>query len=156
MIRFNGFLPEAGQLTDGEISLVLERTVGWNDSSGLAPTYHFGICKHLDDYHIDRVGFCDLRIGYGMELFYGGNIGYTVLAPFNGHHYAEKACRLLFRLAQLHNMDELIITCNPDNLPSKRTCERLGGELLGVFDLPEGNEMRLRGETQKCVFQYKL
>ena len=35
-----------------------------------------------------------------------------------GHHYAGKACKLLFQLAQRHGMEYVIITCNPDNYPS--------------------------------------
>ncbi|MBQ1404088.1 MAG: hypothetical protein IIY85_02240, partial [Lachnospiraceae bacterium] len=38
--------------------------------------------------------------------------------PFRGNHYAEKACRLLFELARRHEMDYLIISCQPTNLPS--------------------------------------
>ena len=54
-------------------------------------------------------------------------------------------------------MPYLIITCNPDNLPSRRTCERLGGELLEIAELPEDNDMRVEdGETHKCIFKFIL
>lgn len=86
-----------------------------------------------------------------------GNIGYEIDEPCRGHHYAGKACRLLFELAKRHGMEYLIITCNPDNRPSRKTCEWLGGELLEIAELPEDNGMRVEdGETEKCIFKFQL
>ena len=53
-------------------------------------------------------------------------------------------------------MPYVIITCNPDNLPSRRTLERLGGDLLEIVDLPPDNDMYQRGERQKCICHYPL
>lgn len=53
-------------------------------------------------------------------------------------------------------MTKLYITCNPDNIPSRKTCEKLGLEFKGIIDLPEDNEMYLEGEKQKCLFEWKL
>ena len=51
----------------------------------------------------------------------------------------------------------MIITCRPDNLPSRRTCERLGGKLMEIAELPEDNNMRRNdGYTHVCVFRYEL
>lgn len=69
----------------------------------------------------------------------------------------QKACKLLFLLAKKHGMSYLYITCNPDNLPSRRICEYLQGEFLGVADLPEDNDMRInKGKTQMCIFKFNL
>ena len=140
-------------LRDGELCLVLDHTAEADPVKGWVPAYHFDIC--LADG--TRIGRCDLRIGHNEKLYYGGNIGYTVFPDFRGHHYAEKACRLLFALARRHGLGYVIITCNPDNLPSRRTCERLGGEMLEIAELPEDNDMRRdRGYTHSCVFRYEL
>ena len=147
-----GFLDTAF-LFDGELRLVLERASPADPVKGWVPAYHFSIC--LPDGTM--VGRCDLRIGHNRKLYYGGNIGYTVFPIFRGRHYAEKACRLLFELAGRHGLEYLIITCDPDNLPSRRTCERLGGQLLEIAELPEDNDMRRdRGTTHACVFRYEL
>lgn len=103
------------------------------------------------------MGACNFRIGYTPGLYYAGHIGYGVDEAYRGNYYAAKACRLLFHLAKKHKMDYLYITCNPDNIASKKTCESLGGRLLEVAELPEDNERRLNnGDTHKCVFQYDL
>ena len=35
-------------------------------------------------------------------------------------------------------------------------CEYAGGELLEIVELPEDNDMRDNGETEKCIFRFQL
>lgn len=103
------------------------------------------------------MGNIDLRIGHNDNLFYGGNIGYRIDPEHRGHHYAAKAVTLLFELARIHELEYLYISCNPDNIASYRTCELAGGKLLGIYELPEDNNMRIEdGETHKCIFRFEL
>lgn len=139
-------------LTDGEILLMLDRTVPANPAEEWLPSYHFTIC----DRKGHKAGQCDLRIGHNRRIYYGGNIGYRVEEPYRGNHYAGKACRLLFRLAKRHGMDCLVITCNPDNHASRKTCEYAGGILREIVALPQDNDMRLDGETHKCIYEFVL
>ena len=139
-------------LVSDEIKLELEKTVPGNDK-GWVPAYHFLIC----DLQGTPMGRCDLRIGHNENLYYGGNIGYRVEEPYRGRHYAGKACKLLFELAKKHDLEYVIITCNPDNLASRKTCEYVGGELLEIAEVPEDNDMRVNdGETEKCIFKITL
>ncbi len=139
-------------LKTDEIRLVLEKATPGDDEKGWVPAYHFAIC----DLEGNKMGVCDLRLGHNERLYFGGNIGYRVEEPFRGHRYAAKACRLLFGLANRHEMEYVIITCNPDNIASRRTCELLGGTLLEICEVPEGNDMRERGETHKCIFRFEV
>lgn len=140
-------------LKNHEIQLILEKTVEADPAKNWLPAYHFGICG-LDG---TRMGTCDLRIGHNQSVYYGGNIGYRVEEPYRGNHYAGKACLLLFQLARRHGMEYVIITCDPDNLPSRKTCEWLGGELVEIAELPEDNDMRVeKGETHECIYQFRL
>ncbi len=140
-------------LETDEIKLVLEKTSGPVPELGWVPAYHFAIC----DKQRNRMGECDLRLGHNEKLYYGGNIGYCIDKPFRGHNYAAKSCLLLFSLAMLHKMKYLIITCDPDNIASRKTLERLGGELLEIVVLPEDNDMRIQdGSTEKCIFRFDL
>ena len=50
----------------------------------------------------------------------------------------------------------MVITCNPGNYASRKTCEYAGGEFLWITELPENNDMRDKGETEKCIFKFKL
>jgi predicted acetyltransferase len=139
-------------LKNDEIQLLLEKAAEGNKEKGWVPAYHFAICN-LEG---TKMGTCDLRLGHNDKLYYGGNIGYRVEKPYRGHHYAGKACLLLFELAKKHGLEYLIITCNPDNYPSRKTCEYAGGKLLEVAELPADSDMRARGEKEKCIYRFEL
>jgi tagatose 1,6-diphosphate aldolase len=59
---------------------------------------------------------------------------------------------MLLPLARAHGLTTLWITCNPDNIASRRTCERIGARLVEVVDVPEGTPLYRRGERQKCRY----
>ena len=139
-------------LKNEEIQLRLEKTVDGDEEKGWVPAYHFAICN-LEG---TKMGTCDLRVGHNDKLYFGGNIGYRVEETYRGHHYAGKACLLLVELAKKHELGYLVITCNPDNDPSRKTCEYAGGELLEIVELPEDNDMRDRGMTEKCIYRFEL
>lgn len=144
---------DTGDLRDGEIALMLRATLPADPERGYMPSYEFGI---HDAKEGQEIGLICLRVGPDDALYYAGHIGYMVDPEYRGHHYAAKACKLIFSLARRHGMESLLITCNPDNLPSRRTCERVGGRLLEVVDLPEDSEMYLEGEQRKCVYEVTL
>ena len=140
-------------LEDDEIKLTVDRLTEANPERNYVPAYHFCIC----DKKGNKMGHCDLRIGYNDNLYYGGHIGYGIDEEYRGHHYAAKACELLFSLARKHGMEYLYITCDPDNLPSRRTLEYINGTLVEIAQLPEDNEMRINeGDTEKCIFRFDL
>ncbi len=106
---------------------------------------------------IKILGGISLRVGYTFEVeMYYGHIGYHVYPAARGRHYAERACRLLLPLAQRHGMRVLWITCNPDNYPSRRTCERLGSTLIGIVPIPRDNPLYARGSREKCRYRLEL
>ena len=139
-------------LKNDEIQLLLEKAVEGDDEKGWVPAYHFAIC----DLKGNKMGVCDLRIGHNELLYYGGNIGYRIEEAYRGHHYAGKACQLLFELARRHDLEYVIITCNPDNYASRKTCEYAGGKLIEIVEVPAGNDMRERGEMEKCIYRFNL
>ncbi|MCR5665117.1 MAG: GNAT family N-acetyltransferase [Oscillospiraceae bacterium] len=146
-------IPDASFLRTDEFFLRLDRSSEADPERELVPACHFSIC----DPDGTVMGRCDLRVGHNEKLYYGGNIGYGIFPDCRGRRLAEKACRLLFELARRLGMTYLYITCSPDNLPSRRTCERLGGKLLEIAELPEDNDMRRdRRCTHACIYRYEL
>ena len=77
-----------------------------------------------------------LRLGEGASLFYLGHIGYHIDPPFRGKHEALHACRLCLPVFREMEMRSFVITTDDDNIPSIRTCERLGCVLESVVDVP--------------------
>ena len=140
-------------LRNQQIKLELERVAEGDLAKKWVPAYYFFICTPGGK----RMGKCCLRVGNNENTYYGGHIGYEIDEPYRGNHYAAKACELLFSLAKRHEMSYVLITCNPDNIASRKTCEYLKGNLLEIAELPKNNDMRMsKGETEKCIFRFDL
>ncbi len=114
---------------DGEITLRITTASGADETKGFVPCYNFEIVRLSDN---TKVGEIDLRLGYVRNTYYGGNIGYNVIEGFRGHGYAGKACQLVFQIARAHRMPYVIITCDKENTPSRKTLEHLGGTQLEI------------------------
>ena len=114
------------------------------------PTVYYDILRHSDK---EKVGTTDLRLSIEGDMYYYGNIGYNILPSHRGNHYAYYACRLLFLIAKKEfDMNELIITCSPDNDASRKTIEKLGGVLIETTDVPPRHWLYQRGETVKNIY----
>ena len=122
------------------------------------PGYHFWLlCRPESNPIVPIAGTLSLRVGQDDALqHYWGHIGYGVFPPSRGHHFAERACRLILPLARKHDMRTLWITTNPDNIPSRRTCERLGAVLVDTIAIPRGHYLYQKGERQKCRYRVDL
>jgi len=142
-----------GKLTDKDLALVLKSTAPEDKEKGYVPSYSF---KMVNSKTREEFGEISLRVGQTENTFYGGNIGYSVEEKFRGHHYAARACILIFRLAKKHKMKKIFITCNPDNIASRRTCELAGGKLIDIVKLPKYNDQYKRGERKKCIYGFDI
>jgi predicted acetyltransferase len=136
-----------------DIDLHLVKTVPGNKDKNWVPAYHFDISLSRS---YEPIGKIDIRIGNNENLYYGGHIGYSVNEEYRGNHYAAKAVLLLRKVAHAHDMEKLMITCNPDNIASRKTCEYVGANLLAIIDVPESNDMYQRGEKEKCIYEWVL
>ncbi|MED0963843.1 GNAT family N-acetyltransferase [Bacillus paramycoides] len=141
-------------LTDGEIQLILMEHSQADDTKGYVPAYIFGIVTPSNMTNI--MGKVVLRVGNNENTFYGGHIGYKVEKKFRGYNFASKACLLIREVALAHDMKKLLITCNPDNIPSRKTCEKIDAQLREIVDLPPNHDLYERGERQCCIYEWEL
>jgi predicted acetyltransferase len=154
--------PEHASITRQQLRELLRQAPGGHEPSdaarGRIPTYHFWMrLRPQSDPPVPMAGTISLRVGHGPDIeMYFGHVGYGVYAPARGHNYAERACRLLFPLARLHGLNPLWITTDPENAPSRRTCERLGGQLIDTVDVPPEHILHQRGQTRKCRYRVEL
>ncbi len=81
-------------------------------------------------------GEISLRVGDSPEQFYLGHVGYHIDPPFRGHGYAARACRLCAPMLAALGMGTAVITTDPGNLPSVKTCRRLGCALECTVPVP--------------------
>jgi len=87
-----------------------------------------------------------------VEL-YAGHIGYLVHEPYRGHKYAARSVRLLVPLARNHGLDPIWITCDPDNVASRRTLEFAGAQLVEIVKVPESCVIHQNGHPYKCRYR---
>ena len=142
---------DPGELIDDDLELVLVGTFPGDPAKGYAPSYNFEMRLAGEGTPIGRIS---LRIG-DTEAIRGwvGHIGYQVYPYYRGHHYAARSCRLLLPLAKRHGIDPVWITCNPENIASRRTCELAGASFIEIVEVPHDHDICRRGEPLKCRYR---
>jgi tagatose 1,6-diphosphate aldolase len=117
------------------------------------PTYHFRILKASGE----EVGSINLRVSSSAHIeLYAGHVGFAVHPAYRGHRYASRALLLLMPFARELRLDPLWVTCDPDNFPSRRSCERAGAKLVEIVDVPEDCIVRQSGHPRKCRYRLDL
>ena len=140
-------------LTDGVIDLHVQMKDPADPARGRVPQYHYKITLHGSE---EEIGTIRLRIGEHPALLTAGHVGYFVAEGSRGRHFAERACRLLGPVALDHGMTRIIVTCDPENAASRRTCERLGAHFAGIFEVPTDHEMYAKGARAVCRYDWVL
>ncbi len=146
MSTFN-FFNNFDCLTNGEITLKISGK--YSGDKDMLPFYYYDI--FLKDRFIGRIS---MRIGSNFHSYYNGNIGYEIEENFRGNNFAYKACKLVLPIAKAHGMNEIILTCDEDNIASYKTIEKSGGELIEITKPPE-NHFAYRDNMKKQRI-YKL
>jgi len=138
---------------DGVVVAVVERRAA-EPERGFLPAY---VCDILREDGRTRVGSLNLRIGETEFVQrFAGHIGYEVEPAHRGSGYAARACAAVAPIARWHGMHVLWLTVEPHNHASRRTCERLGCQLVEIVDLPADCDMYREGERRKCRYRWDL
>jgi Predicted acetyltransferase len=82
----------------------------------------------------EEVGRLILRDGSDKECYYEGHIGYTIFEEYRGHHYAYEGCLLL---REFIDRDHVLITTDPNNIPSQKTIQKLGCKYIETKEIPK-------------------
>jgi predicted acetyltransferase len=118
------------------------------------PTLFFHIIRVPDAEHIGEI---NLRLGSGPHIVrYAGHVGYGIDPEHRGNRYAAQAVRLLIPIAREHGVNPLWLTCDPENVASRRTCELAGAQFVEIVDVPEDCIIRQSGHPKKCRYRLDL
>ena len=139
--------------TDGVIDLVPTWLVPPDEDMGFGDCWDYIIAPHDVRREAGRIS---LRLGESPCVYYFGHIGYHVDEPYRGQHYARRACELLRPLIVAAGKSSVVITCDPDNIPSRRTCEGLGCMLERIVDVPRAISSRWEISDVKCRYIWRM
>jgi predicted acetyltransferase len=133
-------------LAAGNVTLRFSRLVPGEPSRGLVPYFHFRIIA-ADGSDVGHINF---RVGDTEHVrVCAGHIGFEIAEAFRGRGLALQACRAIAPFVR-SIYDSVTITCSPDNLPSRRTIERLGAEFIDEVVVP-AHDPGFRPDAHTCV-----
>jgi predicted acetyltransferase len=139
-------------LVDGDLKLQFLRLV--THPVHKAPAYYF---QMVHSQLGEELGGINLRVGSTPHLhLYAGHIGYTVHPAHRGHRYAARSVHLLIPVARQLRVETLWITCDPDNISSRRTAELAGAQFVEIVNVPENCIIHQAGHKTKCRYRLKV
>lgn len=101
-----------------------------------------------------EVGRIVLREGDDYSRYFDGHISYHIEEEYRGHHYSYQACLLLRKYI---DKDHVIITCDPQNIASKKIIERLGCEFIERKLIPNNlKKLFHQREKEKLIYKWRL
>lgn len=139
--------------TDGVVDLIPLALFPPDEAMGFGEVYDYIIAPHGQKREAGRIS---LRLGESECTYYFGHIGYHVDPPFRGRHFARRACALLRPMIEAAGKASVVITADPDNLPSRRTCEGLGCVLENIVDVPARIRDRWEISPVKCRYIWRV
>jgi len=146
---------DPGVLVDGDLELRLRDACPGDPYRGHVPEYLFDMVSSKPPRTV--MGRLSLRIGHTQSIEkYVGHIGYSVDPPFRGKRLAARSCLLVKPLARRHGINPLWITCNPENLASRRTCEIIGSKFIEIVPIPLSEPIYAPDTQSKCRYRLDI
>lgn len=131
------------------MKLILLEEVKENLPQGFEPYSIYSITVNNHE-----VGRLVLREGNDQQRYYDGHIAYTIDEEYRGHGYAYQACLLLKKII---SKEHVLITCDPSNIASKKTIEKLGCQYIETGMIPKKYQKFFhQDEKVKMIYQWNL
>ena len=122
----------------------LKRLKSWSEGRDLpggyvANTYLVGV---VEDEIVGR-----LSLRHTLNDFlrrFGGHIGYGVIPSQRKHGYATEMLRQALPVAKSLGINEVLITCDDDNIPSQKVIKSNGGVFENKVPNPDTDQLTYR------------
>jgi tagatose 1,6-diphosphate aldolase len=139
-------------LSDGDLTLQFVRFK--EHPVHKAPTYYFRMIYRPTG---EELGGINLRFGSTPHLErYAGHIGFSVHPAHRGNRYASRSVMVLIPVAKQLGFKSLWITCDPDNVASRRSLELAGAQFVEIVEVPEDCIIHKYGHPRKCRYRIDL
>ncbi|MAX25347.1 MAG: GNAT family N-acetyltransferase [Phycisphaeraceae bacterium] len=144
--------PAPDDLAFASVVLRCDRIVMALADPSYVPYYHF----HIHNTQGAELGHINFRVGDTEHIRkVAGHIGYAIHSEQRGNGYAAQACEAI-RPWVRHFYDEVWITCDPQNIASRRTIEKLDTRYVDTIDIPEHEKQYQLGTRQKCRYRWRV
>ena len=140
-------------MSDGMIDLYQIRLYPADPEMGFGEEFDYCICPHGSR---KEAGQISLRIGESECMYYFGHIGYHIDPPWRGHNWSARACLMIRPLIRQLGKGSVVITADPENMASRKICEKLGCELESVVDVPERLQRKWELSARKCRYIWRV
>lgn len=137
------------EYTDGVIDLIPLHIGPPDKGLGFGHEQVWRITLHDERAEIGQISYRD---GESRCVYYYGHIGYHIDEPYRGNHYAWRACRLIRTEILLSGKTSAVITCDPDNEASRKTCIKLGCLFERTASVPEDIYRKYEINRTKCRY----
>lgn len=108
------------------------RVHGWERGEGV-PSDWVPVLELVADVGGTVVGRASLRLELNEFLStLGGHLGYTVRPAFRGRGHATEILRQGLTVLRARGITPVLVTCDEDNLASRRVIEKVGGRFEGL------------------------
>ena len=141
------------EYTDGVIDLVPVHFTPPDPRMGFGREQIWRITLHNSRGEIGQISYRD---GESRCVYYYGHIGYHIDPPYRGNHFALRACRLIEKEISLSGKTSVVITCDPDNILSRKICIRLGCLFERTAEVPEDIYRKFEISRTKCRYIWHI
>jgi RimJ/RimL family protein N-acetyltransferase len=141
------------EYSDGTIDLIPIHFTPPDPAMGFGREQIWKITLHNSRGEIGQISY---RNGESRCIYYFGHIGYHIDPPWRGNRYARRACLLLKEEILRGGKNSVVITCDPDNIPSRKTCEGLGCLWEGITDVPGDVQAKYEISPVKCRYIWHI
>jgi predicted acetyltransferase len=111
-------------------TIALERPETPMPAEWVTGTYLWMVDDELEDPVVGRISLRHELTPWLYEV--GGHIGYAVRPSARRRGYATRALALMLPISNARGIDPVLVTCDDDNVPSRKVIEANGGVLEDV------------------------
>lgn len=122
--------PEIGQSFEDFIKILLERANGQHLPEGYVPDTEFWLVD--GDEFIGRINIRHTLTDSLLKI--GGHIGYYIRPSKRNMGYGKKILQLVLPEAKKLGIEKALVTCDDDNIGSRKIIEENGGVLENIID----------------------
>lgn len=145
-------LDDPPDLSAGPVILFFDARFDAEPGGELVPFYHFKIIGEQGKI----VGHINFKTGDTRHIHQCvGHIGYEILKEYRGRSYAYWACKAIAPLVK-SVYDKVVLTCDPENIASKKTIEKLSATFINEVAVPIHDPSYHSGSRMKRRYEWVL